>query len=141
MANTIIQANPVSLAKIAGMMQTSGFFPDTSGLLPASGGTITGLASKSVALNYAAPLTGTTVSLTGAPFAVIEPAGTLAALTVALPSSPTDGLAIVIGFTRAITAITWSNGTVAAVAPATIAAGTHVQAVYRAASSRWFIFS
>jgi hypothetical protein len=64
------------------------------------------------------PTTGTTVTCktgVGMLLHVIEPAGTLAALTVALPSFPKGGNKVVIVTTQAVSALTFSNGTVSGV--------------------------
>jgi hypothetical protein len=143
-----LRGNPVSLATLAGLIPLGASakkYVDGavsgigSGWLPASGGTITGLASESVAYSYFTPTTGTTVSLTGVPIVVIDPAATIAALTISLPSSPADGLTFIIGFTRQVTSITWANGTIGGTSLTSRVAGGHMHATYLATPGKWFL--
>jgi hypothetical protein len=86
--------------------------------------------------NYSAPLTGATVAMsTTTSNNIINPAGTLAALTVTLPATPVDGQVCRILFTQAVTALTMTGvtpGLSAAVA------GTTYTLRYRTASATWF---
>src|ERR1039457_5849353 len=61
------------------------------------------------------PLTGGTVTIpSGISYEIINPAGTLAALTIVTPAAPTNPSTIIqelhIVFTKAITTITWTAG-------------------------------
>lgn len=84
---------------------------------------------------YFTPLTGTTVQCpSGSQVAenvVLDPAGTLAALTVALPTAPVDGQRILIPTTQAITALTLttSTGTIMN-APTSLSAGQTIEFKY-----------
>jgi len=91
--------------------------------------------------NIAAPVTlGTVVMSAGQQRQIINPAGTLAVLTVTLPSSPTDGQIAGISFTQAITALTINApGGATVIAPLTAAAiDTNIRFVYQASSTSWF---
>lgn len=83
------------------------------------------------------PTTGGTVTLTNNFYNIINPSGTLATLTVTLPSSPSDGDRVLIKFTQAITAVTYSGGTVVDGIASPIA-GNLVQLVYDSASASWY---
>lgn len=84
---------------------------------------------------YFTPLTGTTVQCPSgslvAENVILDPAGTLATLTVALPTAPVDGLPIIISTTQAITALTLttSTGTISN-PPATLSAGQTIEFKY-----------
>lgn len=70
---------------------------------------------------------------------VMEPAGTLATLTITLPNAPRNGQLLFISTTAAITALTVSGGTFGAnQAPSALAAGESVRFVYQATGSKWF---
>lgn len=58
------------------------------------------------------PSTGGTVALLNNRYNIINPSGTLATLTVNLPSSPLNNDVVYIKFTQAVTAVTYGNGTV-----------------------------
>ena len=58
---------------------------------------------------YATPLTGTTVTSNGSQQLVINPAGTLSALTVAFPATPVDGQKFDISCTQIITGLTLTS--------------------------------
>lgn len=62
---------------------------------------------------YATPTTGQTVTANGAKYLVINPSGSLLALTIAFPSSPTNGQLFSISSTQVVTTLTLtSSGTV-----------------------------
>lgn len=65
------------------------------------------------AVQYATPTTGQTVVANGAGALVINPAGTLVALTITFPASPVDGQAFEILSTQIVTTMTLSGGTIA----------------------------
>lgn len=72
------------------------------------------------------PLTGTTITLKdGIHDNLINPAGTLAALTVKLPTIPDDGQIILLTFTKAITTLTvdGNGSTLVGTAPTSAAIG------------------
>lgn len=89
-------------------------------------------------IQYATPTTGQTVTITGGVgVLLINPAGTLVALTVALPSSPADGQSIEIGSSQAITTLTVSNGTIIGTLT-TLALGGYAKFRWSATASLWF---
>lgn len=90
------------------------------------------------AKQYATPTTGQTVNVNtnGKVMLFINPAGTLVALTVALPSSPSDQDEVSIFASQAITTLTMSNGTV--IGPlTTMAIGTFAKYTYFSDTSSW----
>jgi hypothetical protein len=93
--------------------------------------------------SYQTPTTGGTVVLANSDWnVVINPATTLAALTVQMCADPFDGQIVDIKFQRAIIALTISPNTgqsVGANAPATMVAGKTFQAIYRLATTTWYI--
>jgi hypothetical protein len=67
----------------------------------------------SPAVQYVVPATGTTVSSDGSTQLILNPAGTLANLTVAFPSSPVNNQLFAIASTQAITTLSFtSSGTI-----------------------------
>ncbi|MDZ7905165.1 MAG: hypothetical protein U5N55_04880 [Cypionkella sp.] len=97
-------------------------------------------AAKPVA-QFAAPTNGQTVTVTkGDTWLTVTPAGTLAALTISLPSDRTDGEAVLVNCTQIITALT-INGAGAAVAgaPTTLAAENgFFEMRYSSVLNSWF---
>lgn len=89
------------------------------------------------ASQYASPLTGATVQVkvAGDSWLILTPAGTLAALTVALPISPVDGDVLRVTSSQTITALTLS-GTVLG-APTTMGAATPFALAYDGVNSVW----
>ncbi len=84
-----------------------------------------------------APTTGGTVNLVVNQYNIINPAGALLALTVNLPSSPSNNDVVHIKYTQAITTVTYANGTVVdgITGPA---AGGLVVLVYDAGTTSWY---
>lgn len=88
---------------------------------------------------YVTPTTGSTVTVNsnGCVRLRINPAGSLLALTVTLPSSPQDGDMTEIASTQVITGLTMSVGTI--IGPlTTMAVGTFAKYEYNSDSSQWF---
>lgn len=85
------------------------------------------------------PESGGTVNLTRADkvYALLDPAGTLATLTVNLPSSPLDGDEVTLSTSQILTALTVGNGTIVGTLT-TLALGGFAKFVYNTASSKWF---
>lgn len=68
---------------------------------------------------------------------LINPAGTLVALTVTFPGSPQDMDLIEVSSTQAITTLTMNGGTI--IGPlTTMAIGTFAQYIFNSDSSSWF---
>ena len=87
------------------------------------------------------PLTLATVTMSaGQSRAIINPAGTIAVLTVTLPSSPVDGQVAGISFTQIVTALTINApGGATVVGPPTSAAVNNAfRFIYQASSTSWF---
>ncbi|MDR3736091.1 MAG: hypothetical protein P4L10_11210 [Acidobacteriaceae bacterium] len=94
-----------------------------------------------------APTTGTTVNLPNtANIAFVNPAGTLASLTVSLPTAPTSvsgaTMMLKVVFSQAITALTWAHqgaaGTGGAALPSSVAIGAIVYFEYIQSTNTWF---
>jgi hypothetical protein len=112
-------------------------------------GSFTTLSRTDVAVVNAttvAPLTGATVTIpAGVSHYVVNPAGTLAALTVVLPAAPTIAAGALqeleVIFPRAVTAITWMAGAGStlggAARPTTIALGARVTFFFHQATAQW----
>lgn len=86
----------------------------------------------------AAPTTGQTVTVSsGTTALLLNPAGTLATLTVTLPSSPVDGQPLIISTSQALTALTVNGGTIVGTLT-TLALGGYAYFVYGATATKWF---
>lgn len=90
----------------------------------------------------AAPLTGTTVALVpGTAKLLLDPAATIAALTVTLPAATAlvDGEELSITSSQTVTALTVTPGTGSTLAATvtTVGAGAPVNLVYHAATAKW----
>lgn len=106
------------------------------------------------AIQYETPLTGASVTVNaagvGSPAAttttgmlIINPAGTIATLTIVLPpaSALVDKQKLVISPTQVVTTLTVTPGsgtTLATTAPGALAVGTPVVFTYRAADAKWY---
>ena len=90
-------------------------------------------------VQYATPTTGSTVTVgtTGYIQLVINPAGSLLALTVALPGSPQNGDVLELCSSQAITTLTMSGGTVIG-ALTTMAIGTFASYIFNSTAGQWF---
>lgn len=89
---------------------------------------------------FAVPTTGQTVTVaTGDSWLIITPAGTLATLTISLPTDRTDGEYVLINTTQTLTALTISGaGTTVSGAPTTLAANAFLRMRYTATLNSWF---
>ena len=87
---------------------------------------------------YVTPTTGSTVTVNanGNVVLQINPAGTLATLTVTFPGSPTDGDRVQMGCTQIVTALTMNGGTIVGVL-SSLAVGGVGTWVYSATSVSW----
>lgn len=88
----------------------------------------------------ATPVAAATVAIANTTAGLIlEPAGTLATLTITLPTAPRDGQLLFISTIAAITSLTVSGGTFGAnQAPTALAAGESIRFVFQATGSKWF---
>jgi hypothetical protein len=94
-----------------------------------------------LSFTIAVPITGGTVVMNqGQQRIVINPAGTLLALTVTLPAGPSNGQIAGMSFTQAITGLTINApGGATVVAPAVSAAiDSTFRFIYQASSTSWF---
>jgi hypothetical protein len=95
-----------------------------------------------VQYQYATPLTGTSITIgttaNGAPTQalILNPAGTIAALTVVFPTGVVDGYKLQISTSQVITALTLTGAISNAVT--TLAAGATVAYVWVAQAASWF---
>lgn len=94
---------------------------------------------------YTAPLTGTSVTVANnIGKLVIDPAGTIAALTVVMPSAPVDGQTLSISSSNTVTALTLTPGSGQTIAqtPTAITVSTTAAYgytfIYRAANTKWY---
>ena len=88
---------------------------------------------------YQAPTTGFSYTIT-APLTILNPAGTLAAGTITMPASPTDGMRVRFSSTQIITALTVSANTGQSIVNALTAltAGGFAEYMYRSANTTWY---
>lgn len=91
------------------------------------------------AVQYSTPTTGGTVTVNANGYTklLLNPAGTLALLTVTLPSSPSDGDMVELCSTQIVTGLTMNGGTIIG-ALTTMAVATFAGYVYSADASKWF---
>ena len=98
-------------------------------------------ASAIVGYQYSTPIAGATVTTNnGVAYLILEPAATLATLTITLPSAPTDGQSLRIASTKAITTLT-INGAVGQTiknTATTVAAGGSIGFLYRSSNASWY---
>lgn len=91
------------------------------------------------AVQYATPTTGQTVSANGSGNVtlLINPAGSLLALILALNASSSDGDVLCFGSSQAVTTFTMSGGTVIG-ALSTLAIAAFGRYMYSATANQWF---
>jgi hypothetical protein len=94
---------------------------------------------------YTAPLTGASVTIANnIGSLVIDPAGTIAALTVVMPAAPVDGQWLNIASSNTVTALTLTPGAGQTIAQAPTAITVSTTApygyrfIYRAANTKWY---
>jgi len=83
------------------------------------------------------PATGGTVNLVANQYNIINPSGTIATLTVNLPSSPNNNDVVYIKYTQAVTTVTYGNGTVVD-GITTPSAGGLVVLTFDSGTSSWY---
>lgn len=84
-----------------------------------------------------APTTGGSITLIKNQYNIVNPTGALLALTVTLPSSPSDKDYVKIKFVQAITTVTYAGGTVADGITSPVAGG-YLELHYVASTSTWY---
>lgn len=116
--------------------------PNNSGALPLSvnGNTAdasTGDISVKIAHVIFIPTTGATINSLNNQTNIIAPTGALVALTINVPSSPADGDVIYLKFTKAVTTVTYANGTVVGgiISPVL---GSYFSLTYDIATTTWY---
>lgn len=114
----------------------------TFSLPAAAGGTLATTANVLVsAYQYATPAAAATVTISAnTPVLVLEPAGTLATLTVTLPTTPADGFIQTISSTAIITVLTLAGGGSDTIvnAIATLAAAGFARYIYKTSTTKWY---
>ena len=90
-------------------------------------------------VQYAAPETGATVTVnnTGHVRLILNPAGSLLALTVTLPGSPSDGDMIELGCSQVVTTLTMNGGTIVG-GLTSFAVGGFASYAYSSTGASWF---
>jgi hypothetical protein len=83
------------------------------------------------------PTTGSSSTLIVGYYNIINPATAIAALTINMPASPVDGDVVIMDFTKAITAITYTGGTVSDGAVSS-SAGSFQMLVYDSGTNTWY---
>lgn len=88
---------------------------------------------------YVTPTTGSTITVNanGNVMLFVNPAGTLATLTITLPSTPSDGDKVDLGSSQIVTGLTMNGGTIIG-ALSTMAVATFASYTYSSGSSSWF---
>lgn len=110
------------------------------------------LGSMNSALNYpgmgtieiVTPTVGQSITITaGTSIYIIDPAGTLATLTVTMPASPTNGQAVWISSSQILTLLTLSANAGQSIlnVPTTLALGGFCGFAWINAQSKWFRIS
>lgn len=94
-------------------------------------------AAGTLAHSIFTPTTGGTVNLVNRQYNIINPAGALLAVTLNLPSSPSNNDAVYIKFTQTITTVTYANGTVVDGITAPSAGGL-VVLTYDSGTTSWY---
>lgn len=89
-----------------------------------------------LSVQYATPTTGATVTGDGSRVIIINPAGTLANLTVVLPAAPVDGQVCILATSQILTALTITGTIVGTLT--TLALGGFATFVYSATAAKWF---
>ena len=83
------------------------------------------------------PTTGQTISVINNQYNIVNPAGALVALTINLPSSPSNNDVVYIKFTQTISTVTYANGTVVDGITAPVAGGL-VVLTYDSGTTSWY---
>lgn len=87
------------------------------------------------------PRAADTLTLTGVQHVILDPAGTIASLTIILPSSPLDGQVCGVSSTHTISALTLHGAGadhVSTAAPTSLTAGASFQLLYRVDNTTWY---
>jgi len=134
-------SNDLGLARNgAGILEVNNSTPGTFAALKVSGLT-NSTTRNDTGYGYFQPTTGQTITLSNTAYnSIIDPAGTLANLTVNLPSTPTDGMMVTFRFSQIITALVVSgNGHSILGNPTTAALGATLTAIYKVSNTTWYM--
>lgn len=96
---------------------------------------------KPLVFTYDVPLAADSITIgNGVQALVLEPAGTIATLTVILAPAPKNGDTVIISSTQIVTALTLSPnaGQTIANAATALTAGGSVRYLYRSANTKWY---
>lgn len=139
-ANTGVTNAATAQAKANTSVQTVNSVTPTAGNIvlatPTNGEARITALELSRAVQYVTPTTGQTVVANGAGALVINPAGTLVALTITFPASPVDGQAFEILSTQVVTTMTLGGGTIAS-ALTTIGVNGAARWKYSTSAASW----
>jgi hypothetical protein len=126
---------------------SAGFFAASTGfsrfdpttMAPINGPVFTGRFAQT-SYQISSPLTGATVVASATTtLLVLQPAATLAALTVTMPSSPVDGQIFRVSTSQTITSLTLNGGSFAVTPPSTLAAQGSLEFRFWAGGGAWLI--
>lgn len=87
--------------------------------------------------NIFTPTTGSTINLVNNRMNIINPSGTLIALTLNFPASPSNNDFVEIKFTQAVGTVTYSGGTILGGITAT-SIGSYIKFTYDSGTSTWY---
>jgi len=87
---------------------------------------------------YIVPVTGQTVTVSTTSRLILNPAGTLSALTIKFPSA-VDGQTLSIVSSGAVTTLTTSGATFRTTGPAAIVAYTPLRYIYSSTTGNWWV--
>lgn len=90
-------------------------------------------------IQYVTPTTGSTVTANTNGFTklLINPAGSLLALTITMPSSPSDGDTLQLGSSQIVTTLTMNGGTIIGALTA-LAVAAFASYTYSSNTTSWF---
>lgn len=89
-------------------------------------------------VQYEVPLAAETVTVGQTSHLILNPAGTLATLTIEFPASPKDGQLFNVTSSQIVTALTVTGASFADAAPTDLAVFTPLQYIYSADSDSWW---
>lgn len=131
-----VSIGPPPSNNLEGLPTTNPVFISGVGGLATGGNTKCGKYLQ-VVTQYATPLTGTTVTFSQS-YLIIEPAGSLAALTISLPSSPLEGQICAFTCTQSVITLTVNGGTIVGATVISSSANFGAEYIFRATNSKWY---
>lgn len=135
-----ICSSTTSTPWLTGSLVSASMTATFGGTLTSTGTLTNGAAVADTGFGYTQPSTGGTVTLAaGVYHQIIDPAGTLATLTVNMPAAPTNGQFVDVRFSQIVTALTVSgNGNSIAGNPTSAAVGSQFGCIYRTTNTTWY---